>query len=103
MFAVIKTGGHQYKVKQGDKIRVEKLAGEAGKKVVFDDILMLQDSDKLLTQKTDLSTAKVEAVIKEQTKDSKIIIFKYKRRKNYKRKKGHKQNKTVVEITSLKA
>jgi large subunit ribosomal protein L21 len=103
MFAVIKTGGHQYKVKQGDKIRIEKLVGEAGEKVIFDDIIMLQDSDKLLTQKTDLSKVKVEAVIKEQTKDAKIIIFKYKRRKNYKRKRGHKQNKTIVEITALRA
>ena len=103
MFAVIKTGSHQYTVKQGDNIRVEKLAGKVGEKVVFDNVILLNDSDKLMTSAEKLSQVKVEGVIKTQTRDSKVIVFKYKRRKNYKRTKGHKQKKTIVEITSLKA
>ena len=102
MFAVIKTGSHQYKVKEGDRIFVEKLEGKAGDKVSFDQVLLLNDSEKIITDKEKLSSLQVEGVIKEQTRDDKIIIFKYKRRKNYKRKKGHKQKKTKVEITALK-
>ena len=103
MIAVIRTGGHQYQIKQGDRIIVEKIEGNDGDKIKFADVIFASDDDKIISEKSSLSKVKVEGVIKAQTRDAKVIVFKYKRRKNYKRKKGHKQKKTMVEITSIQA
>ncbi len=99
MFAVIKTGGKQYKVKKDSVIIVEKLNGEAGSEVSFGDVLMA--GDKIGTPYVD--GAVVSGEIVKQTRGEKVIIFKKIRRHGYKRKKGHKQDLTVVKITDIKA
>jgi len=96
MFAVIRTGGKQYKVASGDVIAVEKLAGNQGDKVEISDVLMV-DSNPLV------KGAKVLAEIVSQFRDSKVIIFKKRRRHNYRRKKGHRQYLTEIKITDIKA
>jgi large subunit ribosomal protein L21 len=102
MFAVIKTGGKQYKVAKDDIIVVEKLDTETGKKVSFDHVLMCgSDKDVSIGDPT-VSGASVSGEIIEQRKAAKVLVFKKKRRKNYRRKKGHRQNETVVKITAIK-
>lgn len=99
MFAVIKTGGKQYKVQKDSVIIVEKLAGEAGTQVSFDQVLMA--GDKVGTPVVE--GASVAGEIVKQTRGEKVIIFKKIRRHGYKRKQGHKQDLTVVKITDIKA
>jgi large subunit ribosomal protein L21 len=101
MFAVIKTGGKQYKVAKDDVIEVEKIDLEAGKAVELGDVLMLSDGGKVEVGAPFLSGAKVSAEVVEQTRGDKVIIFKKKRRKNYRRKKGHRQDLTVLKITGI--
>lgn len=97
MYAVIKTGGKQYKVASGDVVKLEKIAGEEGKEVVFNEVLALDD-----TIGTPLvSGASVKAKVLKQTRDDKIIVFKKKRRQNYRRKNGHRQSITLVKITDI--
>ena len=104
MFAVIKTGGKQYKVTENDVIVVEKLTAEAGATVKLDDVLMLGETGKTAkTTATDLLKASVFAEVIEQSRAEKIIIFKKKRRHNYRRKAGHRQNQTVLRITGISA
>lgn len=97
MFAVVRTGGKQYRVAPGDKIVVEKLAGEAGDSVKLDDVLLAGDGAKL--QSTDGLT--VAAKIVAQAKGEKVTVFKKKRRHNYRRKAGHRQQHTILEIVSI--
>ena len=99
MFAVIKTGGKQYKVQKDSVIVVEKLAGKAGDKVSFDDVLMADG--KVGTPA--LKGASVAGEIIKQTRGEKVIVFKKIRRHGYRRKQGHKQSLTVVKITDIKA
>lgn len=99
MFAVIRTGGKQYRVKSGDVIAVEKLEGAQGAKVEIGDVLMA--GQKLGSPL--LSGAKVLAEIVRQFRDDKVIIFKKRRRHNYRRKKGHRQYLTEIKITDIKA
>ena len=97
MYAVIRTGGKQYKVTTGDVIKVEKLAGEAGASVVFSEVLA--KDDVIGTPLVD--GASVKATIVKQAKADKVIVFKKKRRQNYRRKKGHRQNITIVKIAEI--
>ncbi len=97
MFAVIKTGGKQYKVAKNDVIVVEKLAGEAGETVTLDEVLMVGDKIGAPT----VAGASVSATVVDQTKGDKVIVFKKKRRQNYRRKKGHRQQLTVLRITDI--
>ncbi len=101
MYAVIQTGGKQYKVAKGDKLRVEKLLGNIGDTVTFDTVLLLGGEAIKLGQPT-VAGAKVEAKITAQDRDKKIIVFKFRRRKNYRRKNGHRQPFTALEITEIK-
>jgi len=101
MFAVIKTGGKQYKVVKDDVIEVEKLDAEAGKTIALTEILMLGEGAKVEVGAPMLAGARVDAEVVEQTRGDKIIVFKKKRRKNYRRKKGHRQNLTVLKITGI--
>ena len=101
MFAVIKTGGKQYKVATDDVITVMLLAGEAGDKVTFNDVLMRVDGDKTNFGAPFLSGAQVSGEIVEQTRGEKVIAFKKRRRKNSKRKRGHRQDLTLVKITGI--
>ncbi len=102
MYAVIKTGGKQYKVAQGDKLRVEKLAASVGDTVTFDEVLLL-GGDAITIGAPLVAGAKVQAKVVAQNRDKKIIVFKFRRRKNYRRKNGHRQPFTALEITSIKA
>ncbi len=98
--AVIRTGGKQYRVTQGDLVRIEKIEGAAGDKVTFDEVLFLGgDSPKFGSPL--VSGAKVSGEIVSQGRGEKIIIFKFKRRKKYRRKQGHRQSFTAVKITEV--
>ena len=100
--AVIKTGGKQYRVAEGDTIQVEKLAGNPGDKVAFADVLMIGgDSPKF--GKPVVDGASVEGEIVAQGRGEKLIVFKFRRRKRYRRKAGHRQSITSVRITSVKS
>jgi large subunit ribosomal protein L21 len=101
-YAVIKTGGKQYRVAQGDRLRVEKLPGDVGSEVTFDEILMV-GGDKVAIGTPLVSGASVKAKIVAQDRAKKIIIFKYRRRKNYRRKQGHRQPFTELLITGVSA
>lgn len=103
MYAVIKTGGKQYKVQKDDVIRVEKLDAEAGKSITLDQVLMLNDGKKSTIGAPVVAGAKVTAEVLEQTRGEKVIVFKKKRRQNYRRKKGHRQDLTVLKIKDIKA
>ncbi|MFP3943331.1 MAG: 50S ribosomal protein L21 [Alphaproteobacteria bacterium] len=102
MYAVIKTGGKQYRVARDDFITVEKLPAEVGDTVQLDHVLMV-GGDKPQLGKPRLEGASVSAEVVEQTRSRKIIVFKKKRRKNYRRKKGHRQDLTVLKITGINA
>ncbi len=101
MYAVVKTGGKQYRVAKDDVIKVEKLAGEAGDIVTLDEILMLADGDKVTIGAPRIDGASVAAEILEQARAKKIIVFKKRRRQNYRRKKGHRQHLTVLRVTDI--
>ncbi len=100
MYAVIVSGGKQYRVSQGDTIYVEKLDQEPDSKVSFD-VLMLGSEDGVEVGSPTLAGAKVEGKVVSQVKGEKIVIYKYKSKKNYHRKAGHRQNYTKVEITAI--
>ena len=101
MYAVIKTGGKQYRVREGDTLRIEKLAAEAGAKVQFDQILMVGEGDKVSVGTPYLSGSQVSATVISQGRGDKIKVVKFKRRKNYLRRNGHRQSFTEVEITKI--
>jgi large subunit ribosomal protein L21 len=101
MYAVIQTGGKQYKVAQGDVLKLEKLDGEAGQAVVFDKVLMLDGEAGVQVGTPLLDAVTVAGEILEQTRADKIIVFKKKRRHNYRRRNGHRQDITVVRITGI--
>ena len=102
MYAIVDSGGKQYKVKEGDILKVEKLAGEVGDNVSFDKILMFSDDENVNIGTPLLEDVTVNGHIVEQGKAKKIIVFKYKRRKRYRRKQGHRQQFTAVKIDSIK-
>jgi len=100
MYAVIQTGGKQYRVQEGDILRVEKLDAEVGKKVNFDQVLMIGDGGDVKAGK-DVEKFKVSGVVTEQGKGKKVVIFKRRRRKNFRRTKGHRQLFTAVRIDQI--
>jgi len=102
MFAVIQTGGKQYKVAQNDVITVERLAGEAGATIELGAVLAVSDGATLHIGSPLVPGAKVTAEVVEQTRGPKIIVFKKRRRQNSRRKNGHRQDLTVLKITNLK-
>jgi large subunit ribosomal protein L21 len=102
MYAVIRTGGKQYRVSQGDTLRIEKLPGDVGSSITFAEVLML-GGEKLSVGKPLIKGAKVSAQIVAQDRAKKIIVFKMRRRKNYRRKNGHRQWFTEVKITGITA
>ena len=103
MFAVIKTGGKQYKVAEGDTITVEKLDAEAGKDVTFDTVLMLGNGDDVTVGAPLVDGASVFGEVEEQTRGDKVIIRKKRQRQTYRRTQGHRQHLTVVKITGISA
>jgi large subunit ribosomal protein L21 len=103
MYAVVNTGGKQYKVQQGEILRVEKIPGEVGSPVKFERILMFSDGENVSIGQPVLENVAVEGHIVEQGRAKKIIVFKYKKRKRYRRKAGHRQDFTAVQIDSIAA
>ncbi len=101
MYAVIKTGGKQYKVAPNDLLRVEKLDAAAGDAVVFDEVLVVGDGDEISLGAPNVDGASVAGEVVAQMRDRKIVVFKKKRRKNYRRTRGHRQHLTVVKITDI--
>lgn len=101
MYAVVATGGKQYKVSEGDILRIEKIAGDVGQTVTFDRVLMFSDGDSVSFGEPVLENTAVNAKIVEQARSKKVLVFKYKRRKRYRRKKGHRQSYTAVQIDSI--
>lgn len=100
-FAIIKTGGKQYAVKPGDKIKIEKLSGEAGSSVQFAEVLLTADDNGVNIGTPTVPGAKVEGKVLRQARDRKKIIFKYHSKTRYHRKKGHRQHFTEVEIVKV--
>ena len=103
MYAVVATGGKQYKVQQGDILRVEKLTGEVGSEVAFDQVLLFSDGENMQIGQPVLEGAVVKGHIVEQGRSKKVIVFKYKRRKRYRRKQGHRQQYTAIKIDAIEA
>ncbi|NIP79293.1 MAG: 50S ribosomal protein L21 [Gemmatimonadetes bacterium] len=101
MFAVIETGGKQYKVREGDTIRVEKLDGEPGSDVTIDRVLMVGDGDSVKVGQPTVDGGSVQATIQDQGRGPKIRIFKKKRRKGYAKRQGHRQSYTELRITGI--
>ncbi len=103
MFAIVKTGGKQYKVSQGDLVQVEKLPAEAGKTVELSEVLMLCDGGKTTVGSPFVKGAKVKAEVVAQERTGKLIVFKKKRRQNYRRRNNHRQEYTVLKVTGITA
>lgn len=101
MYAVVATGGKQYKVQEGQVLRVEKIDGDVGAPVTFDQVLMFNDGENVNVGQPVIENATVNGHIVEQGKARKIIVFKYKRRKRYRRKQGHRQQFTAVKIDTI--
>ena len=101
MYAVIKTGGKQYRVDPGKEVRVEKLDGEVGDTVTFEQVLVASDGENIKVGKPFLEDTKVVGRITHQGKNRKVVVFKYKRRKGYRKKQGHRQLFTQVKIDEI--
>ena len=103
MYAIVRTGGKQYQVEAGDKLKVEKLKGEVGAQVELDDVLLVVDGETVRIGRPVVEGAKVTATILEQGRNKKIIVFKKKRRKGYQVKRGHRQFYTALNIDAISA
>ena len=101
MYAVIKTGGKQYRVAQNDLLTIERLEGEPGSTIEFGDVLMVGEGDSVKVGAPFVSGAKVTAELVDQSRGPKVIAFKKRRRKNSRRKKGHRQHLSLVRITAI--
>jgi large subunit ribosomal protein L21 len=102
-YAVISSGGKQYKVAEGQSLRIEKIDGDINGKVLFDQVLLVSDGDKLMIGQPNVPDVTVESHIEVQGKAKKILVFKYKRRKRFRRKQGHRQPFTMVHIDAIKS
>jgi large subunit ribosomal protein L21 len=103
MYAVVATGGKQYRVEAGEILQVERLAGDVGSEVTFDQVLMLGEGDDVQIGQPVVQGAMVKGHIVEQDRGKKIIVFKYKRRKRYRRKQGHRQSYTAIKIDAIES
>jgi large subunit ribosomal protein L21 len=103
MFAIIKTGGKQYRVAPGDQIVVERIAGDVGFEIVLPEVLALGGNGNPVIGKPFVADAAVSARIVQQPRGNKVIVFKKKRRKNYRRKRGHRQELTVLKIQAIRS
>ena len=101
MYAVFKSGGKQYRVSKGEKLKLEKLEANVGKKVVFDQVLSVGEGNDIKIGTPYLADAIVEAKVIDEGKDKKIEVVKFKRRKNYKRNFGHRQHYSLIEVTNI--
>ena len=101
MYAVIQTGGQQFKVAAGDKLKVEKLSAEVGSQVTLDQVLLLKTDKETKIGTPFIQVAKVVGKVLEQDRHEKILVFKFKRRKGYKRTRGHRQPYTLLQIEKI--
>jgi large subunit ribosomal protein L21 len=103
MYAVIKTGGKQYRVAQGETLKIESVSGDVGSAITLDKVLMVGDGDKVNVGKPMLNGASVKATIVSHGRGDKVKIFKMKRRKHYQKHQGHRQNYTEIRIDGISA
>ncbi|WP_089726091.1 50S ribosomal protein L21 [Candidatus Thiosymbion oneisti] len=103
MYAVIQTGGKQYRVAEGDTLKVEKIAAEAGAAVELDKVLMVADGEDIKVGKPYLNGGKVTATIKSHGRDKKVKVIKFRRRKHHLKRQGHRQGFTELEVTGINA
>jgi len=101
MYAVIKTGGKQYRVAAGEKLKIEQLPAEVGAEIVLDQVLLVADGDNLTMGRPLVTGASVQAKVLAQGRHDKVRIFKLRRRKHYQKHQGHRQNYTEIEITGI--
>lgn len=101
MYAVIQTGGKQYRVTPGELVKVEKLPGNKGDQITFDKVLLTSDGETINVGSPFLSDIKVQGRIARQGRDRKVLVFKYKRRKDYRKKIGHRQSFTLVKVDEI--
>ena len=101
MYAVIKTGGKQYRVSSGEKVKVEQLAAEVGSQITIDQVLMVADGDKITIGAPLVKGAKVQATVVDQGRADKINVFKMRRRKQSKKQQGHRQNYTEIQVDQI--
>ncbi|HBT87645.1 MULTISPECIES: 50S ribosomal protein L21 [Desulfobacter] len=103
MYAVIRTGGKQYKVQEDQVLKVEKLEGTEGSEIEFNDVLLYSDGETVTLGAPQIENASVKAFIVEQGRSKKQLVFKYKRRKGYRKMRGHRQHYTEIRINSISA
>jgi large subunit ribosomal protein L21 len=103
MYAVVEQGGKQYRVAEGDTLRIEKTAGTPGDEIVLDKVLLLQDQEQIRVGRPFLEDVRVRAEILGQQRAKKIIVFKFKRRKKYRKKNGHRQHYTGIRIKAIES
>ncbi|HEU0290263.1 MAG TPA: 50S ribosomal protein L21 [Burkholderiales bacterium] len=101
MYAVVKTGGKQYRVSAGEKLRIEQIPAEVGQEIVLDQVLVIADGDALKMGTPFLAGAQVKAKVLEHGRGDKVHIFKMRRRKHYRKSQGHRQNYTEIEILGI--
>jgi len=101
MYAVVKTGGKQYRVSAGEKLRIESIPAEVGQEIVLDQVLVVADGDALKMGTPLVAGATVKAKVLKQGRGDKVLIFKMRRRKHYRRSQGHRQNYTEIEILGI--
>jgi len=101
MYAVIKTGGKQYRVSSGEKLKVEQLAADVGSKITIDKVLMVADGDKISIGKPLVKGAKVQATVVNHGRGDKVRIFKMQRRKHFRKQQGHRQNYTEIQVDQI--
>jgi large subunit ribosomal protein L21 len=103
MYAIIKTGGKQYRIEEGNEIKVEKLAGEPGSEVVLDQVLAVGSGSEIKYGQPFVDGAKVSCEIRDHGRARKVVVFKKKRRKDYRKKQGHRQEFTTIKIKAIEA
>ncbi|MCH8567274.1 MAG: 50S ribosomal protein L21 [Balneolales bacterium] len=103
MFAIVKIGGHQYKVRENDTIFVDRIADEADATVTFEDVMLVSDTDGVKVGTPSVENAKVTATVAQHLKGDKVIVFKKKRRKGYQKQNGHRQHLTQLSINGITA
>ena len=103
MYAVVKTGGKQYRVSAGEKLRIEQIPAEVGQEITLDEVLVVADGDALKMGTPLVAGAKVKAKVLKQGRGDKVHIFKMRRRKHYRKSQGHRQNYTEIEILGIAA
>ena len=101
MYAVIKTGGKQYRVSSGEKLKVEQLTADVGSQITIDQVLLVSDGDKVSVGQPLVAGAKVEATVVNHGRADKVRIFKLRRRKHYKKQQGHRQNFTEIQVDKI--